>query len=337
MCGGQLKITGERSEMRKKNPNPVFYVYALLDPSYPGSFQYRESQVFEYEPFYIGKGQKFRFDDHFGHINCKNSNLFVAKKIRKIYRETGLKYKIKIIQETLFEQQAFELEIFLIKQIGRRDQNRGPLCNLTDGGEGSSGCKFSLESRQKCSASQLNRFLNPEERRKIRDSSIKSQNLPEVRKKNSEKQKQRYTDIREREKTSRSVIEAQSCPEIREKMRTSRLRFYRNPKNLEKCKAINIQLGLDSNIQRKKSDSHKKLWENSEYREKILSARRTPEYRLNLSFCSSNRERRKRGQSEFKNIEDWIASKTDLDRSKLEQRLNVGNLTDVVNKIKQGI
>jgi hypothetical protein len=39
--------------------NNCYYVYALLDPSNKGEFVY-ENKIFEYEPFYIGRGKKER-------------------------------------------------------------------------------------------------------------------------------------------------------------------------------------------------------------------------------------------------------------------------------------
>ena len=48
---------------------------------------------------------------------------------------------IIIIKDNLNEKEAFELEKYLIKNIGRYDLKKGPLCNFTDGGEGSSGRK----------------------------------------------------------------------------------------------------------------------------------------------------------------------------------------------------
>lgn len=49
------------------------------------------------------------------------------------------------------EQEAFALEIDMIASIGRHDKKLGPLCNLTDGGDGMSGFLISKETRKKLS------------------------------------------------------------------------------------------------------------------------------------------------------------------------------------------
>lgn len=140
--------------MRKTNLNPVFYVYVLLDPSKPGFFQYRDSQIFKYEPIYVGKGLYGRWTHHLDYLKNNRCQYLIARKIRKIYQETGLKYDVLIILGGVFEEIAFEMEKFLIKQIGRKDLQDGPLYNLTDGGEGFSGRIFTPEQKKRNSEIQ---------------------------------------------------------------------------------------------------------------------------------------------------------------------------------------
>ena len=80
--------------------------------------------VYEYlrengSPYYIGKGSGFR-------AYCKRP-----------YKPKD-KSRIKIIKDNLTEEEAFNLEINLIKQYGRQDLGTGILKNKTDGGEGCS-------------------------------------------------------------------------------------------------------------------------------------------------------------------------------------------------------
>lgn len=45
-------------------------------------------------------------------------------------------YDIEVVSKNLSEEDAIELEMFLIKQYGRKDIGSGVLVNMTDGGEG---------------------------------------------------------------------------------------------------------------------------------------------------------------------------------------------------------
>ena len=144
-----------------------FYVYILLDPRKPGKYQYRDSMVFDYEPFYVGKGQGRRCEEHFYYKDHPNERCsFKSSKIRKIYRETGLEPIIIKPYENLFEDVSFEVEKFFIKSIGRKELKKGPLTNMTDGGEGNSGLIFSEDHRRKIGQSTHKRNLDPKERLK---------------------------------------------------------------------------------------------------------------------------------------------------------------------------
>ena len=139
----------------------VFYIYTILDPRKPGVYEYLGFE-FDFEPFYIGKGHESRLS-----IN-RNRNNFCTNKINKIYNTLG-EYPIsKIVKNNLSEDKAFDLELKLIKAIGRCDKGNGPLTNLTDGGEGMigyvmpdsvkakirkkrTGCRHSDETKRKIS------------------------------------------------------------------------------------------------------------------------------------------------------------------------------------------
>jgi hypothetical protein len=88
------------------------------------------------EPFYVGKGKGDR------HTKKNRSSFW-----KNIVNKHG--YDILILEYNLCEQKAFELEVYWIKRIGRRDLGLGPLVNLTDGGEGASGKKLTIEHKNK--------------------------------------------------------------------------------------------------------------------------------------------------------------------------------------------
>lgn len=130
--------------------NTFFYVYALLDTSKPGNYTY-ENLKFDYEPFYIGKGHDKRNESHFRLVEYKSSqNSFKDNKIRKLIKN-GCDLVSELVFENLSEKKAFEIERHLIKKIGRRNLNKGPLTNLTDGGEGMTGYICTPEHKAKIS------------------------------------------------------------------------------------------------------------------------------------------------------------------------------------------
>ena len=81
------------------------------------------------EVFYVGKGKNWRA------TNKTQRNKFWKRVVRK----HG--FVVEIVEKNIQEWYAHELEISLIAYYGRRDQGRGTLVNLTDGGEGSEGYK----------------------------------------------------------------------------------------------------------------------------------------------------------------------------------------------------
>ena len=114
-----------------------YYVYVYLDTRKKGDFKYGEYH-FDYEPFYVGKGKGRRYKRHLNKSNYNKTRTHKSNRI-KFLIENGYEIKIIKVEENISENKSFELEIDLIKKIGRFDINSGPLCNHTDGGEGSSG------------------------------------------------------------------------------------------------------------------------------------------------------------------------------------------------------
>jgi hypothetical protein len=80
------------------------------------------------QPFYVGKGSGNRVTKNRG------TKTHLGRKIAKMKRE-GNEHSVEIIT-ALDEEHAKFLEICLIQIFGRADLNKGPLLNLTDGGDG---------------------------------------------------------------------------------------------------------------------------------------------------------------------------------------------------------
>jgi hypothetical protein len=108
----------------------IHYVYAYLDTRKPGKYIYDDLE-FDYEPFYIGQGTKYRCTAGLKH----GGSPYKKFKINKI-KEDGFTPKVIKLYENLEFETAIKLEIETILKIGRSDLGKGPLVNLTDGGEG---------------------------------------------------------------------------------------------------------------------------------------------------------------------------------------------------------
>lgn len=87
-------------------------------------------------PYYVGKGKNDR-----GFMSGGHRNINRPKDPARI-----------LIQNCESEQEAFEIERFLISLYGRRDLSVGPLLNKTDGGEGVCGLRHSEETKKMWSA-----------------------------------------------------------------------------------------------------------------------------------------------------------------------------------------
>jgi hypothetical protein len=101
-------------------------------------------------PYYIGKGKGKRIDFPY------NRRAKLPPKERRIY-----------LKNNISEQEAIKHEIYMISIFGRKDLGPGILRNLTDGGDGISGCKRSDELKQKLSKMNKGKKLTDECKRKI--------------------------------------------------------------------------------------------------------------------------------------------------------------------------
>jgi len=112
------------------------YVYVYLDPRKPGNYVFGEL-VFDYEPFYIGKGVGNRMTDHLREAKKdgpleKWHNPLKINKIRKILKE-GYDPLIELIYQSLSDQEAEIAEERCISLVGRLVEKTGPLANKASG------------------------------------------------------------------------------------------------------------------------------------------------------------------------------------------------------------
>jgi hypothetical protein len=76
-------------------------------------------------------------------------------------------YSVEILYDNIEWEMACELEIKLIKEIGRKDLGLGPLINLTNGGEGTIGRIVSEKTREIARKNQTGKTFNEETRKKL--------------------------------------------------------------------------------------------------------------------------------------------------------------------------
>ena len=130
-------------------------------------YVYRLDRPWNGVPCYIGKGRGSRAWSH-AYLGVYHYNTHLARVFAKA-GDTPL--SVTIIAEGLTEDEAFALEIKLIAEIGRASLGAGPLCNQTDGGDGVSGRRVSVETRAKIKSAfdaakraELSARMTPEKR-----------------------------------------------------------------------------------------------------------------------------------------------------------------------------
>ncbi|CAB4130168.1 Nuclease associated modular domain 3 [uncultured Caudovirales phage] len=119
------------------------YIYKHINPS-------------SNEVFYIGVGSNKK------RINSNNSR-------NKFWKNIVNKHGIirEVVEDNLTWDEALEREQYWIEFYGRKNNNTGLLCNMTDGGEGSYGRIFSNETKIKMSESKKGKKLTDEHKLKI--------------------------------------------------------------------------------------------------------------------------------------------------------------------------
>ena len=122
------------------------------------AYVYKHIRLDNNEIFYIGVGSDERRID-----SDKSRNKFW----KNIVKKHGIKREI--IEDNLSWEDAIIREQYWIKFYGRKNNNTGILCNMTDGGEGSYGRILSEETKNKISESHKGKTLTYEHKLKISD------------------------------------------------------------------------------------------------------------------------------------------------------------------------
>jgi hypothetical protein len=127
-------------------------------------------------------------------------------------------YEVDILINGCSYQEAKEIEVGMIKDLGRRDLNTGHLVNMTNGGEGILGYIVTQEIKNALSKSAIIRFSKKEEREKTSESTKLAMKRPEVVLATSKAQIKRFAKEENRQKTSESTKLAMKRPDVRKKV-----------------------------------------------------------------------------------------------------------------------
>ncbi len=160
-------LASELADLRNKPLSFTFppdyfqsYVYIYLNPLKPGRYDYLTPSgrllVFDFEPFYVGKGKGGRAYAHLKEATEPTSKSHKCCTLRKIWAAGEIPI-IKVSKSRMSHFMAQAYEIDWIAGVGRRNKKTGPLTNLTDGGEGGSGYVPTQDTRRRLSLGQLNR------------------------------------------------------------------------------------------------------------------------------------------------------------------------------------
>lgn len=233
----------------------VFYVYVLFD-----AFGV---------PRYVGKGKDDRWIMHERYSDPKNwmKNEFIER--TWILLDEIPKIKVR---EELLETDAYEIEIALIRSIGRWPD--GPLTNMTDGGEGSS-FEHTEIMKQRLSDLAVEQWFNEVTRQRIIEAIRKSSKDPKVRAARSKQVKKIWSDPEYRQR--RHLLELE--PWMKEKRaKASRVRWAKPGANNKA-----LYESPNSVTTRFSSDITKKRWADPVYRQKmreqLVERWRDPVYR----------------------------------------------------------
>lgn len=167
------------------------------------------------EIFYVGKGCGYRAWR--GDMKGRPRNGLW----RRIADKHG--YRVEILKDELDESSAFELERELIALHGRRDLKTGTLANMTDGGEGVSGHKYTptTERLAKNAASNI-AFIknNPDAHKERQRMATLAKQSTEARTANSKRRVKYF-----QENPTASLAQSERLKDFYKKNSTARLRL----------------------------------------------------------------------------------------------------------------
>lgn len=178
-------------------------------------------------PFYVGKGKDRRYYIE-RHLYKDAANRLLKNKIRKVGVDN---VQMHFLHKDLTEKEALQQERYWIKYYGRRDLGLGPLCNLTDGGEGTSGHIHTDEAKQKMSEAVKGRIMSNETKQKISKIHKGKKTADETKQKIRDSLKGRTISTEQKKKISDTLKGHEPSKETRQKISKSNKGRFVGEKN----------------------------------------------------------------------------------------------------------
>lgn len=238
----------------------MFYVYVYRDPRPTKNNQ----------PVYVGKGTGDRDLSHWsrGSHNKPFQDFIAHLKVR------GLVAPCERVLETDIEAEAFAKEIELIALYGRRDLKKGPLFNLTDGGEGASGAIRTDEAKEFLRIDSLDKWQRPEYRAKVVEAQKAAQSTPEARALKSKNSTEEWANPEVRNKRQTGIKRTRSSDASRSKTSAQSKAQWSNPEYAAKQTANNQEIANRAEVKAAKAAAAKALWADPVWKAKMLAARK---------------------------------------------------------------
>lgn len=246
--------------------NNQHYVYIYFNPMVPDNININ-GIIYNFQPFYVGMGTKNR---HVSHLRKARGNIhktFCINKCRSILN-MGFEPIIIKIKTNISIEEAQQLEIQLINQIGTIHNvdgvPRGPLTNLTKGGEGTIGYIQPDETKNKRSETLKHLWASNDTKiSKSKESFDINRDKINSRKK---------TDPDYREELRLKAIEANKKEEVKLARSIAVKNVWAN-EDIRKSKVAKMsKINSSEEMRAKRSESNKKRWQDPEYRARMAES-----------------------------------------------------------------
>lgn len=239
----------------------MFYVYVYRDPR----------PLKRDQPVYVGKGTGDRDISHWS----KGSHNKPFQDFISHLKQRGLVAPCERVFWTEVEAEAFAKETELIALYGRRNTDIGTLFNLTDGGEGASGMRKTVEQKAVDSKFSIEHWQQPEYRAKIVAAQKVVQGTPEARAMKSEHSVEAWANPETREKRQTGIKRSRSTNESKAKTSTQAKAQWNDPKYAAMQTANNKEIANRAEVKAAKAAAAKALWADPVWKAKMLAARKS--------------------------------------------------------------